>query len=129
MRKLTKHLSSKHTAKVLQKVAPKIPKFKLIKFNKHLIIAVNRSDISLKQFRKLRQKDEVFENEITVVASKFLDSNMYDEDVKIFYSYFFFLRNNLNIQVNGKRKILIIILNILSCFSDALIFLSAIACH
>lgn len=79
------HLTRKQEHKVLTKVAPKVPKWKLVKFNKLLIKGVNKSSISLMKFRSMIKKDKVFEEDTATVCNVLLSSEFTPEDREVFY--------------------------------------------
>ena len=79
------HLTRKQEHKILTEVAPKIPKWKLAKFNKFLIKGVNKSSISLMKFRSMIKKDEDFEEDTATVCNVLLSSEFTPEDREVFY--------------------------------------------
>lgn len=79
------HLTKKQEHKILQEVAPKIPKWKLKKFNKELIKGINRSSMTLNQFRNKYNSDKEFEDEVASVGNVLLESEFLLEDREAFY--------------------------------------------
>lgn len=83
-RKMPKHLNKKQEHKILQKVAPKYPKWKLIKFQKYLLEGVKRYT-TLKKFRKINNSNLDFENEVAAITKTLLTSKMEIKDREEFY--------------------------------------------
>ena len=83
-RKIPKHLSKKQEHNILQKVAPKYPKWKLIKFQKYLLEGVKRYT-TLKKFRKINNSNKDFENEVATITKTLLSSKMEEVHREQFY--------------------------------------------
>ena len=79
------HLTRKQEVKILKEVAPKIPKWKLAKFNKELIKGINISSMTLNQFRNKYNNDKEFEDEVASVGNVLLKSEFLLEDREVFY--------------------------------------------
>ena len=79
------HLTRKQEHKILQKVAPELPKWKLVKFNKQLVKGINKSSMTLNQFRNKYNNDKEFEDEVASVSNVLLYSEFTLEDRESFY--------------------------------------------
>ena len=77
--KIPKHLTKKQELNVLKKVAPKLPKWKLIKYQRYLLEGVKRYT-TLKKFRKINNSNKDFENEVAAITKVLLSSSMENTD-------------------------------------------------
>jgi len=84
MKRNLKHLYKKQEHNILQKVAPKYPKWKLIKFQKYLIKGVQKFT-TLKKFRKINNSNIHFENEVADITKVLLTSKMEEVHREQFY--------------------------------------------
>lgn len=79
-----KKLTQKQETKIMRATAPKIPKWKHIKFQKLLLKGVKRS-MTLNKFRNLYNTNKKFEDEVSSVGKILIDSEFTESDRNDFF--------------------------------------------